>query len=119
MSSAQTVPGRRLRRLSHRACEPISLAQLFRERGVDPETATADEKKKLVQHLGLRIAAGINAAAPLAPTGLAAAVLLRPDRRAPGRTEDLDPAEFLHTAAPGNGADRGPEPVPPPGADAR
>src|SRR3989442_12235592 len=99
MSSAQTVPGRRLRRLSHRACEPISLAQLFRERGVDPETATADEKKKLVQHLGLRVAAGINAAAPLAPTGLAAAGLPSHDRRALGETGVPDRAEFLPNPA--------------------
>ena len=90
---------RRYGRITIRPGEPISLAQLFRERGVDPKTVTADEKKKLVQHLGLRIAAGINAAAPLAPTGLAAAVLLSHDRRALSETEILDRAEFLHTAA--------------------
>jgi len=78
-----------------------------------PETATADEKKKLVQHLGLRIAAGINAAAPLAPTGLAAAVLLSHDRRALSETEILDRAEFLHTAALDSGAHRGAEPIRP------
>src|SRR5919201_1036931 len=86
-------------RITVRVGEPISFAGLFRERGIDPATITPDEKKKLVQHLGLRIAAGINAAAPLAPTGLAAAVLLSHDRRALSETEILDRAEFLHTAA--------------------
>src|SRR5204862_439863 len=75
------------------------VGRLLREGGADPKTVTADEKKKLVQQLGLRIAAGINAAAPLAPTGLAAAVLLSHDRRALSETEILDRAEFLHTAA--------------------
>ena len=97
--SATKVLRRRYGRITIRPGEPISLAQLFRERGVDPKTVTADEKKKLVQQLGLRIAAGINAAAPLAPTGLAAAVLLSHDRRALSETEILDRAEFLHTAA--------------------
>src|SRR3989442_10423622 len=73
----------------------------------------ADEKKKLVQHVGLRIAAGINAAAPLAPTGLAAAVLLSHDRRALSETEILDRAEFLHTAALDSGAHGGAEPIRP------
>src|SRR5438477_2661365 len=97
--SATKVLRRRYGRITIRPGEPISLAQLFRERGVDPKTVTADEKKKLVQQLGLRIAAGINAAAPLAPTGLAAAVLLSHDRRALSETEILDRADFLHDAA--------------------
>jgi len=111
--SATKILRRRYGRITIRAGEPISLVQLFRERGVDPETATADEKKKLVQHLGLRVAAGINAAAPLAPTGLAAAVLLSHDRRALSETEILDRAEFLHTAALDSGGHRGAEPIRP------
>jgi len=66
-----------------------------------------------VQHLGWKIAAGINAAAPLAPTGLAAAVLLSHDRRALSETELLDRAEFLHMAAVDNGAHGGTEPIRP------
>src|SRR5258705_13453685 len=85
--SATKVLRSKYGRITIRAGEPISLAQLFRERGVDPETCTPEEKKKIVQHLGWKIAAGINAAAPLAPTGLAAAVLLSHDRRAPSATE--------------------------------
>ena len=60
-----------------------------------------------------KIAAGINAAAPLAPTGLAAAVLLSHDRRALSETEILDRAEFLHMAAVDNGAHGGKEPIRP------
>src|SRR5947199_155334 len=111
--SATKVLRRRYGRITIRPGEPISLAQLFRERGVDPKTVTADEKKKLVQHLGWRIAAGINAAAPLAPTGLAAAVLLSHDRRALSETEILDRADFLHGAALDTGAHGGAEPVRP------
>jgi glycerol-3-phosphate O-acyltransferase len=111
--SATKVLRRRYGRITIRAGEPISLAQLFRERGVDPKTCTPDEKKKLVQHLGWKIAAGINAAAPLAPTGLAAAALLSHDRRALSETEILDRAEFLHTAALDTGAHGSNEPVRP------
>src|SRR5207302_8898999 len=110
---AHNARRRQYGRLTLRPGDPISRAQLFRERGVDPKTVTADEKKKLVQQLGLRIAAGINAAAPLAPTGLAAAVLLSHDRRALSETEILDRAEFLHTAALDSGAHRGAEPIRP------
>jgi glycerol-3-phosphate O-acyltransferase len=111
--SATKVLKSRYGRITIRPGEPISLLQLFRERGIDPKTATPEEKKKVVQHLGLRIAAGINAAAPLAPTGLAAAVLLSHDRRALSENEILDRAEFLHTAALDTGAHGGSDPIRP------
>jgi glycerol-3-phosphate O-acyltransferase len=111
ISGGASVLRSRYGRITIRVDEPISLAQLFRERGLDPKTCTADEKKKLVQHLGLRIAAGINACAPLAPVGLAAAVLLSHDRRAISETELLDRAEFLHGAALDRGAHADPGPV--------
>ncbi len=111
--SATKVLRSRYGRITIRAGEPISLAQVFRERSVEPRTCTPEEKKKLVQHLGLKIAAGINAAAPLAPTGLVAAVLLSHDRRALSETELLERAEFLHTAAIDSGAQGGSEPVRP------
>jgi glycerol-3-phosphate O-acyltransferase len=102
--SATSVLRSKYGRITIRVDEPISVAQLFRERGVDPKNCTPDEKKKVVQQLGLRIAAGINAAAPLAPIGLAAAVLLSHDRRAMSETDLLDRAEFLHGAALDGGA---------------
>ncbi len=111
--SATKVLRSRYGRITIRAGEPISLAQVFRERGIDPKACTPEEKKKLVQHLGWKIAAGINAAAPLAPTGLAAAALLSHDRRALSETEVLDRAEFLHAAALDTGAHAGAEPVRP------
>ena len=97
--SATSVLRSRYGRITIRVDEPISLAGLFRERGLDPKTITPDEKKRLVQHLGLRISAGINAAAPLAPIGLVSAVLLSHDRRALSENEVLDRADFLHDAA--------------------
>ena len=97
--SATKVLRSRYGRITIRADEPISLLQLFRERGVDPAQATAEDKRKLVQALGLRIAAGINRAAPLAPMGLACAVLLSHDRRALSEDDLADRCQFLHTAA--------------------
>jgi glycerol-3-phosphate O-acyltransferase len=96
---ATSVLRSRYGRITIRVDEPISLAGLFRERGLDPKTISSDDKKKLVQQLGLRIAAGINAAAPLAPIGLSAAVLLSHDRRALSEAELFDRADFLHSAA--------------------
>ena len=97
--SATQVLRSRYGRITIRADEPISIAQLFRERGVDPKSCTAEEKKKLVQNLGLRISAGINAAAPLSAIGLASAALLSHDRRALSESELLDRADFVHSAA--------------------
>jgi glycerol-3-phosphate O-acyltransferase len=111
--SATKVLRSRYGRITIRVDEPISLAGLFRERGLDPKTCTPDDKKKLVQNLGLRIAAGINASAPLAPMGLAAAVLLSHDRRAMSEADTLDRAEFLHGAAADGGAHPDPGPVRP------
>jgi glycerol-3-phosphate O-acyltransferase len=109
--SATKVLRKRYGRITIRVGEPISLAEVFRERGVDPRTVTAEEKKKVVQHLGWKVAAGINAAAPLAPTGLAAAVLLSHERRALSESEILDRAEFLHRAAVDAGAHGSSDPV--------
>src|SRR3954469_5319416 len=96
---ATSILRSRYGRITIRVDEPISVAQLFRERGVDPKACTPEEKKKIVQQLGLRIAAGITAAAPLAPIGLASAVLLSHDRRALPESELLDRADFIHQAA--------------------
>lgn len=101
---ATSILRSRYGRITIRVDEPISLASLFRERGLDPKTMSPDEKKRLVQNLGLRISAGINAAAPLAPIGLLSAALLSHDRRALSENEILDRAEFLHGAAIDNGA---------------
>src|SRR5438270_12556770 len=102
--SATRVLRSRYGRITIRVDQPISLAALFHERGLDPKTISAEEKKRLVQNLGLRIAAGINGAAPLAPIGLVSAVLLSHDRRALSEAGILDRADFLHRAAVDTGA---------------
>ena len=79
--------------------DPISLAQLLDERGVDPRNHTHEDRRALVRALGLRVAAGINRATPLAPIGLVSAVLLSHDRRGMSEEEVLERAEFLHQAA--------------------
>ena len=97
--SATKVLRSRYGRITIRFDEPISVADLARSRGVDPKEHSAEEKRALVRALGLRIAAGINRAAPLAPMGLVCAVLLSHDRRALSEEELLARAEFLHGAA--------------------
>ncbi len=97
--SATKVLRTRLGRITIRVGEPISLAQLFAERGVDPKSHTQEERRALVRALGLRVAAGINRATPLAPIGLVSAGLLSHDRRGMSEDEVLSRAEFLHQAA--------------------
>ncbi|HYV66286.1 MAG TPA: 1-acyl-sn-glycerol-3-phosphate acyltransferase, partial [Myxococcales bacterium] len=97
--SATKVLGTRLGRITIRVGEPISLATLFAERGIDPENHTQEERRALVRALGLRVAAGINRATPLAPVGIVSAVLLSHDRRGISEEEVLSRAEFLHQAA--------------------
>jgi glycerol-3-phosphate O-acyltransferase len=97
--SATKVLRTRLGRITIRVGEPISLARLFAERGVDPKNHTQEERRALVRALGLRVAAGINRATPLAPVGIASAVLLSHDRRGMSEDEVLSRAEFLHQAA--------------------
>jgi glycerol-3-phosphate O-acyltransferase len=97
--SATKVLRTRLGRITIRVDEPISLAKLFAERGVDPKSHTQEERRALVRALGLRVAAGINRATPLAPIGLVSAVLLSHDRRGMSEEEVLSRSEFLHQAA--------------------
>jgi len=101
---ATSILRSRYGRITIRIAEPISLRQLFTERGVDFKEQTPDERRKLVAALGWRIAAGINRAAPLAPMGLTCAALLSHDRRGLSSDEILSRAEFLHMAAVDNGA---------------
>ena len=97
--SATSVLKKRLGRITLRFDEPISLANLARERRLDPKAMTPEEKRDLVKALGWRVAAGINRAAPLAPMGLVCAVLLSHDRRGLSEDDVLDRADFLHQAA--------------------
>jgi glycerol-3-phosphate O-acyltransferase len=97
--SATKVLRSRQGRITIRVDEPISLARLFAERSIDPKNHTHEERRALVRALGLRVAAGINRATPLAPIGLVSAVLLSHDRRGMSEEEVLERVEFLHEAA--------------------
>jgi glycerol-3-phosphate O-acyltransferase len=97
--SATRILRRRYGRIAIRFDEPISLAGVFAERGVDPRAHDPETRRKLVAALGWKVAAGINRAAPLAPMGLCCAVLLSHDLRALSHEEVLARADFLHQAA--------------------
>src|SRR5438874_7883805 len=97
--AATKVLRSRLGRITIRADDPISLARVFAERGVDLKNHTNEERRALVRALGLRVAAGINRATPLAPIGLVSAVLLSHDRRGMSEDEVMERAEFIHQAA--------------------
>jgi glycerol-3-phosphate O-acyltransferase len=97
--SATRILRRRYGRIAIRFDEPISLARVFAERGVDPRAHDPEVRRKLVAALGWKVAAGINRAAPLAPMGLCCAVLLSHDLRALSEDEVLARADFLHQAA--------------------
>ena len=99
--SATSILESRLGRITIRFDDPISLAQLAREKG-------SEDRRALVKALGWRVAAGINRAAPLAPVGLVSAVLLSHDRRGISEEDLLTRARFLHRAALDQGA-RGPK----------
>src|SRR5437762_3644767 len=60
--SATKVLRSKYGRIPTRVDEPISLAQLLDERGVDPRNHTHEDRRALVRALGLRVAAGINRA---------------------------------------------------------
>jgi glycerol-3-phosphate O-acyltransferase len=101
---ATSVLRSRYGRITIRFDEPISLRKLFEERGVDINSQTPEELRKLVAALGWRVSAGINRAAPLAPMGLTCAALLSHDRRGLSNDEILARTEFLHMAALDSGA---------------
>ncbi|MFL5415342.1 MAG: 1-acyl-sn-glycerol-3-phosphate acyltransferase [Myxococcales bacterium] len=102
--SATKVLRSRFGRITIRFDDPISLRRVFEERGIDPGNHTPEERRALVRALGLRIAAGINRAMPVAPVGLVSAVLLSHDRRGMSEDELLSRCEFLHQAALDGGA---------------
>ena len=97
--SATSVLRSRYGRITIRFDAPISLAGLFKERGVDPRGHDVEARRKLVAALGWKVSSGINRAAPLAPMGLCCAALLSHDLRALSEDEVLARVDFLHQAA--------------------
>lgn len=61
--------------------EPVSLAELMKERQVDPATATEEQKKGLVRALGHRVMFGISKVSTVTPHALLASALLAHRRR--------------------------------------
>lgn len=61
--------------------EPVSLAELMRERQFDPATATDEERKGLVRALGHRVMWGISRVSTVTPHALLASALLAHRRR--------------------------------------
>jgi glycerol-3-phosphate O-acyltransferase len=68
-------------RIHLRFDEPISLAQMIRDRGIDPATATDEQKKGLVRALGHRVMYGISRVSTVTPHALLASALLAHRRR--------------------------------------
>ncbi len=75
--------------------EPVSLAALMAERGVDRATATDDQKKALVRALGHRVMYGISRVSTVTPHALLASALLAHRRRGTSVREITDRVVFL------------------------
>jgi glycerol-3-phosphate O-acyltransferase len=68
-------------RIHLRFDEPVSLAELMKEREVDPATATDEQKRSLVRALGHRVMFGISRVSTVTPHALLASALLAHRRR--------------------------------------
>jgi glycerol-3-phosphate O-acyltransferase len=79
--------------------EPVSLAQLMKERSVDRKTVTEDEKKGLVRALGNRVMYGISRVSTVTPHALLASALLAHRRRGISVREITDRVGLLRRMA--------------------
>jgi glycerol-3-phosphate O-acyltransferase len=79
--SAPKVLAEKYGRIHLRFDEPVSLAQLARERNFSPTLGSEDEKKGLVRALGHRIMFGIGRVSTVTPHALLASALLGHRRR--------------------------------------
>ncbi len=75
--------------------EPVSLAKLMAERGIDRETATDEQKKALVRALGHRVMYGIGRVSTVTPHALLASALLAHRRRGIAARDLTDRIVFL------------------------
>jgi glycerol-3-phosphate O-acyltransferase len=92
---ARKVLTSRYGRIHIRFDKPISLAEIARQRGVNPATASEDQKRALVRALGFRIIEGINHASALTPSALLCSALLSTDRRGLTAAELVSRMQFL------------------------
>jgi glycerol-3-phosphate O-acyltransferase len=86
-------------RIHLRFDEPVSLAKLMKERGVDPRTTTDDQKKALVRALGHRVMHGISRVSTVTPHALLASALLAHRRRGVSVREITDRIGLLRKMA--------------------
>ncbi len=75
--------------------EPVSLAKLMADRGINPATATEDQKRALVRALGHRVMYGISKVSTVTPHALLASALLAHRRRGISDREVTDRIVFL------------------------
>lgn len=79
--------------------EPVSVAQLMKERGIDRLTATDEQKKTLVRALGHRVMHGISRVSTVTPHALLASALLAHRRRGISVREITDRVMLLRQMA--------------------
>jgi glycerol-3-phosphate O-acyltransferase len=79
--------------------EPVSLAELMRERGVKPESVTDEQRKGLVRALGHRVMYGISRVSTVTPHALLASALLAHRRRGVSVRELTDRIVLLRQIA--------------------
>jgi glycerol-3-phosphate O-acyltransferase len=84
--------------------EPVSVAALMAERGIDRATATDEQKKALVRALGHRVMFGISRVSTVTPHALLASALLAHRRRGIAVRELTDRIVFLQRMAKDLGA---------------
>ncbi len=79
--------------------EPVSLARLMSERGLDPANVNEDQKRALVRALGHRVMYGISRVSTVTPHALVASALLAHRRRGLSDRELTDRVLFLRRMA--------------------
>lgn len=79
--------------------EPVSLAKLMKDRGIDPRETTDDQKKALVRALGHRVMHGISKVSTVTPHALLASALLAHRRRGISVREITDRIGLLRKMA--------------------
>lgn len=79
--------------------EPVSLAKLMKDRGIDPRQTTDDQKKALVRALGHRVMHGISKVSTVTPHALLASALLAHRRRGISVREITDRIGLLRKMA--------------------
>jgi glycerol-3-phosphate O-acyltransferase len=97
--SAPAVLAERYGRIHLTFDEPVSLAQLMRDRGVAAGTATEEQKKALVRALGNRVMHGISRVSTVTPHALLASSLLAHRRRGVSVREITDRVGLLRKIA--------------------